>query len=93
MIQFTRTFGLLAGTGLAAIGLTALGGLVSPVASDYLSASSPTGDAAISKTTPALVRMHLSPPDTARLTVMRNGKPATLLLELDPDCPPPAGWV
>lgn len=93
MIQFTRTFGLVTLGGLAAIGLIALAGLVSPVANDYLAATMPNGDAAITRTTPALVRVHLTPPDTARLTVMRNGKPTTLLFDLDPDCPPPTGWV
>lgn len=93
MTNLTGIRTVLVGGALASIGLTALAGLVSPLASNYLDVSSLTGDAAISKTTPSLVRVHLTPPDTARLTVMRNGKPATLLLKLDPDCPPPSGWV
>ena len=93
MTNLTRIRAVLVGGALAAIGLTALAGLVSPLASDYLGVSSLTGDAAISKTTPSLVRVHLTPPDTARLTVMRNGKPTTLLFKLDPDCQPPSGWV
>jgi len=93
MTKFSRTFGLLAGAGVAAIGLTALSGLVSPVASDYLWASSETGDTAISKIPTSLVRVHLTRHDRERLTVMRDGKPTTLVLEFDPDCLPPAGWV
>ena len=93
MTNLPRIRAVLVGGALSAIGLAALAGLVSPVASNYLDVSSLTGDAAISKTIPSLVRVHLTPPDTARLTVMRNGKPATLVFELDPDCPPPSGWV
>jgi hypothetical protein len=93
MTNLPRIRAVLVGGTLSAIGLAALAGLVSPVASNYLDVSSLTGDAAISKTTPSLVRVHLTPPDTARLSVMRNGKSATLLFELDPDCPPPSGWV
>jgi len=93
MTKFSRTFGLLAGAVFAAIGLTALGSLVSPVASDYLWASSETGDAVISTIPTSLVRVHLTRHDRERLTVMRDGKLTTLVFELDPDCPPPIGWV
>lgn len=80
--------------GLLALGTLALGGLVSPFAGGYLGAGSANGDAAISPTlTPALVRLHVTPPEMARLTVRRDGKPEILLLQLDPDCPPPKGWV
>jgi hypothetical protein len=86
---------LTAVVGLAALGTLALGGLVSPFASDYFAAASTPGDAAISTPTlsPSLVRIHVAPPETAHLTVMRDGKPETLVFELDPDCPPASGWV
>lgn len=84
---------LVALAGLATLGALALGGLVTPLASDYLGAASAAGDRAILTTMPSLVRVRVVLPDTARLTVMRDGKLVTLLLELDPECPPPSGWV
>lgn len=96
MVEIAPNRGLLvAVASLAVLGTLALGGLVSPLASDYLRAASANGDAAISTTAirPSLVRIHVAPPETARLTVMRDGKPKTLLFELDPDCSPPSGWV
>ena len=96
MAKIAANRGLLtAVAGLAVLGTLALGGLVAPLASDYLRAGSANGDAAISTTTitPSLVRIHVALPETAQLRVMRDGKPTTLLLELDPDCSPPSGWV
>jgi len=86
---------LTAFAGLGLLGTFALGGLVSPLAGDYLQAGSANGDAAISGTTllPSLARVHFAPLARQRLTVMRDGEPQTLLLEFDPDCPPPSGWV
>jgi hypothetical protein len=83
----------LAVAALGISGVAALVGLAWPLAGEVFGPRTISGEALISKSSAPLVRIRFAPPRTARLTLLRDGKPQILVLYFDPGCPPPSGWA